>query len=235
VGSSEFEGQIRGEVIRRDMAPARKPQAEQAEGDNEIGAGSINALLQRVAGNTFKEIDRLIDELQGLRNLLQSEGQRVQREIIKYAQLSQAAMKSTKVIAEGMTQLQSSACGQPGLHGPGEKARRLAASASRRLTPRKVAAIRSHVVRFRCERWADPDGDAMTAPFPADGCGVFGAMAGPLCVLGHILREVVEPLMISGRCAPAGKAQSPGQWESRGAKSCHYPESPPSDSSIEPA
>ena len=101
VSSSEFEGQIR-EVIRRDVAPAGQPQAE---GDSESGAGSVNALLQRVAGSTFKEIDRLIDELQGLRNLLQSEGQRVQREIIKYAQLSQAAMKSTKVIAEGMTDL----------------------------------------------------------------------------------------------------------------------------------
>jgi hypothetical protein len=99
VGSSELEGQIR-EVIRS----ARKPQAE---GDSEIGAGSVNALLQQVAGSTFKEIERLIDELHGLRDLLQSEGQRVQREIVKYAQLSQAAMKSTEVIAEGMTQLRN--------------------------------------------------------------------------------------------------------------------------------
>ena len=73
VDSSELEGQIR-EFIRGDVASARKPQAE---GDSEIGAGSINALLQRVAGSTFNEIDRLIDELQGLRDLLQSEGQRV--------------------------------------------------------------------------------------------------------------------------------------------------------------
>jgi hypothetical protein len=101
VGSSELEGQIR-EVIRS----ARKPQAE---GHGEIGAGSVNALLQQVAGSTFKEIARLIDELHGLRDHLQSEGQRVQREIAKYAQLSQAALKSTEVIAEGMTRLQSSA------------------------------------------------------------------------------------------------------------------------------
>jgi hypothetical protein len=102
VGSSELEGQIR-EVIRS----ARKPQAE---GDSEIGAGSVNALLQQVAGSTFnKEIDRLIDELHGLRDHLQSEGRRIQREIAKYAQLSQAALKSTEVNAEGMTQLQSSA------------------------------------------------------------------------------------------------------------------------------
>ncbi len=93
----ELEGKFR-EVIRRDVAP----------GEREIGAPGVNALLRQIAGSTFNEIDRLIDELQGLRYLLQSEGERVQREIVKYAQLSQAVMKSTKVIAEGMSQLQSS-------------------------------------------------------------------------------------------------------------------------------
>ncbi len=105
VSSSEFEGQI-DEVVRGGVSPARKPQAE---GGSEVGTGSANALLRQLAGNTFEEVDRLIDELQRLRVHLQSEGQRVQREIVKYAQLSQAAMKSTKVIAEGMSQLQSGA------------------------------------------------------------------------------------------------------------------------------
>jgi hypothetical protein len=103
--SSDLEGQI-GEVVRRDVAAARKPQDE---GGNENGLGTANALLRQIAGATFKEIDRLIDELQAMRDLLQGEGQRVQREIVKYAQLSQAAMKSTKVIAEGMTQMQNGA------------------------------------------------------------------------------------------------------------------------------
>jgi hypothetical protein len=105
VGSSEFEGQI-DEVVRGGVSPARKPQVE---GGSEVGTGSANALLRQLAGTTFEEVDRLIDELQRLRVHLQSEGQRVQREIVKYAQLSQAAMKSTKVIAEGMSQLQSGA------------------------------------------------------------------------------------------------------------------------------
>src|SRR5438132_10327803 len=34
--------------------------------------------------------------------------------------------------------------------------------------------IRSHVVRFRCERWQTPDGDTMTAPLPAGISGHFG-------------------------------------------------------------
>ena len=38
-----------------------------------------------------------------LRDMLQNEGARVQREIVEYATLSQAAMQSTKIIAESLT------------------------------------------------------------------------------------------------------------------------------------
>jgi hypothetical protein len=50
------------------------------------------------------EIEKLISELQGLRDFLRSEGDRVQREIAGYVQLSDAAMKSTKIIADSVTQ-----------------------------------------------------------------------------------------------------------------------------------
>jgi hypothetical protein len=105
VGPSELEEQIR-EAVRGGVLPARKLQVE---GGSEVGTGGANELLRQLTGTALEEIDRLIDELQGLRVHLQSEGQRVQREIVKYAQLSQAAMKSTKVIAEGITHLQGSA------------------------------------------------------------------------------------------------------------------------------
>jgi hypothetical protein len=98
VGSLESRGHSR-ETTRIDGASASE---QQAEGGSEIATDSANALLRQVAGTSFREIDRLIDELHALRDHLQDEGLRVQREIVKYAQLSQAAMKSTKVIAEGM-------------------------------------------------------------------------------------------------------------------------------------
>jgi hypothetical protein len=61
-------------------------------------------LIQRVSGSSTKEIDMLIDELENLRNFLLSEGERVQREISGYASLSQSAMQSTRIIAEGIAQ-----------------------------------------------------------------------------------------------------------------------------------
>ena len=60
-------------------------------------------LLQRVAGTSVQEVDRLIAELQQLRELLHQEGARVQREITEYAHLSQSAMQSTKIIAESLS------------------------------------------------------------------------------------------------------------------------------------
>ena len=95
----EVEGEIR-EFVRRDVATLRR----QPESDGEMVANNISNLLQRVAGTSVKEIDKLILELQTLREMLQNEGARVQREIVEFATLSQAAMQSTRIIAESLTQ-----------------------------------------------------------------------------------------------------------------------------------
>ena len=65
---------------------------------------NVNSLIQRVAGTSLAKIENLVTELESLRDLLHAEGQRVQREISGYAQLSQAAMKSTRMIAENVAQ-----------------------------------------------------------------------------------------------------------------------------------
>jgi len=96
---NEVEGEIR-EFVRRDVATLRR----QPETDGEMVANNISTLLQRVAGTSVKEIDKLILELQTLREMLQNEGARVQREIVEFATLSQAAMQSTRIIAESLTQ-----------------------------------------------------------------------------------------------------------------------------------
>jgi hypothetical protein len=91
------EGEIR-EFVRRDGPSLRRT----PEMDSELVANNISTLLQRVAGSSVQEIDRLISELQTLRDMLHEEGARVQREITEYAHLSQSAMQSTKIIAESL-------------------------------------------------------------------------------------------------------------------------------------
>ncbi len=93
-GGTSLEAAMEGErreFVRRDFASVRRP----PENDGEMVANNISSLLQRVSGTSVQEIDRLIGELQTLRDTLQNEGERVRREVIQYANLSQAAMQST--------------------------------------------------------------------------------------------------------------------------------------------
>jgi hypothetical protein len=99
---SEVEGEIR-EFVRRDAAVLRRA----PDNDGELIANNIGMLVQRVGGSSVHEIDRLITELNTLREHLQNEGARVQRELAEYAHLSQSAMQSTKIIAESLSHWKS--------------------------------------------------------------------------------------------------------------------------------
>jgi hypothetical protein len=106
------------DFVRNDVAYLRRPtpsmiaSAEPAlEPSTEATVNNVNSLIQRVAGTSLAEIENLISELESLRDLLHAEGQRVQREISGYAQLSQAAMKSTRMIADNVTQWKRAADG----------------------------------------------------------------------------------------------------------------------------
>jgi hypothetical protein len=94
---SEVEGEIR-EFVRKDFGALRRFPEAGAEGF----VNNLNSIVQRVAGTSVAEIDNLITELEQLRAHLHVEGQRVQREVVAYAQMSQAAMRSTKIIVESM-------------------------------------------------------------------------------------------------------------------------------------
>ena len=119
IAVSEVEAGIR-DFVRNDVAYLRRPAAGVAsdadaplplEPSAEATVNNVNSLIQRVAGTSLSEIENLISELESLRDLLHAEGQRVQREISGYAQLSQAAMKSTRMIADNVTQWKRAADG----------------------------------------------------------------------------------------------------------------------------
>src|SRR5689334_15397944 len=78
-----FEGEIR-EFVRRDASPARK---QRNDGPADPVAENLNGLIKRVSGASMEEIGRVILELQGVRDMLRSEGERVSREIAGYASL----------------------------------------------------------------------------------------------------------------------------------------------------
>jgi hypothetical protein len=112
----EIEGEMR-DLLRKEFATARLPlptatrlPPQPAEGDDQ-GEGQTNSLIQRIAGASVLEIEKLVAELHGLRNFLRSESDRVQREMTAYVHLSDAAMKSTKIIADSVSQWKQPAGG----------------------------------------------------------------------------------------------------------------------------
>lgn len=100
-----FDGQIR-EFVRRDVVARRAPDPTPEP------SAPIETLIQRVAGNSVAEIDRLIADLTKVRDFLQAEGDRVQGEIAAYVQVSQTTMASVKVIAESMAQWKAASRGR---------------------------------------------------------------------------------------------------------------------------
>jgi hypothetical protein len=108
---ASFEGEIR-EFIRRDVAPRRAQSDGAAIGDP--AADHVNKLMSNVSGAAMEQIDRVILELQGIRDMLRNEGERVSREISGFASLNHAAITSMKVIADSLAQWKNGAQIHPG-------------------------------------------------------------------------------------------------------------------------
>ena len=94
---SKLEGEIR-EFVRRDTAA---PQLQPGN-DSELAAINVGSLLQRVSATSVEEIEKLIAELQVLRDTLQNEAARVQRQIVEYAILTQGARQSMRASSESL-------------------------------------------------------------------------------------------------------------------------------------
>jgi predicted nucleic acid-binding Zn-ribbon protein len=62
-------------------------------------------LLHRLSAVSTHEIEKLIDALQALRNQLQNAGNRIQRDIAEYAELSQQIMQLTAIISDSVKKL----------------------------------------------------------------------------------------------------------------------------------
>jgi hypothetical protein len=100
--ASAVEGEIR-EFVRRDVALLRRQHSE-TDTASDAASENLTSLIRRVSGASMEEIDRVILELQGVRDMLRGEGERVSREIAGYASLNHAAMTAMKVIGDSLKQ-----------------------------------------------------------------------------------------------------------------------------------
>jgi hypothetical protein len=95
---SRVEGEIR-DFVRRDLAASRR----RLEDCSDLTPGNVDSLLQRLSGTTVQEIDHFIAELQALRQRLQHEATRVERKVVQYASLNEAARASMRTISENLS------------------------------------------------------------------------------------------------------------------------------------
>ena len=72
--ANAVEGEIR-EFVRRDVSFLH-PRRSEVDAANGPPAENMNALIQRVAGDSMDEIDRVIRELESVRDMMRNEGER---------------------------------------------------------------------------------------------------------------------------------------------------------------
>jgi hypothetical protein len=76
-----------------------------ANADDEMSGKNLDTLLGLMTERSTREIDNLIDELQGLRKKLTTDRDRIQSEIARHSELSEGAMQLTSIISGNVKKL----------------------------------------------------------------------------------------------------------------------------------
>jgi hypothetical protein len=74
-------------------------------GDGEPSTESLGNRMRQISILSMGEIDSLISELQMLREKLQTDGERIERDIAKYTELNQQVMRLTTIISDSVKKL----------------------------------------------------------------------------------------------------------------------------------
>jgi len=96
------------EVDMRNLLRARK-----ANGSAEVSSESkernveLASMISQISFQSVQEIDHLISGLQGIRDKLDDDGDRIQRELGQYARFSQSIVDLTKIVSDGMTAIKT--------------------------------------------------------------------------------------------------------------------------------
>ena len=81
-----------------------EPHQQRSDADpaNDPGAENLNKVIGRIASASIEEIDRVIFELQGVRDMLSNEGERLSHEIVRFASLNQVSLTAIKAVGDSL-------------------------------------------------------------------------------------------------------------------------------------
>jgi hypothetical protein len=91
-----------GSTIELDMRTILRAKKSSFSDRRTEGDADYSYLINQISGQSVAEVDHLIDGLQGVRDRLSSDGDRLHREFAEYASFSQSIIQFTKVISDGM-------------------------------------------------------------------------------------------------------------------------------------
>jgi hypothetical protein len=78
----------------------------QTEGsDGKMSGENLGSLLRQVSKSSMGEIENLIVELKTLHKKLQTDSDRIQRDIVEHTELSQQVMQLTNIISDSVKKL----------------------------------------------------------------------------------------------------------------------------------
>jgi exonuclease V gamma subunit len=105
-GSAELERSLEKDIagnIRLTRANTAFRQVE--NGNDETSSSDLGTLLHRVAEAPAREVEVLIDHLHGLLNKLQSDEDRIQSDIERYAELNQGVTQLAAIISDSVKKI----------------------------------------------------------------------------------------------------------------------------------
>ena len=97
--------QVTQRVTREHLHGMIMPERQTESSDGEMSGEHLGTLLRQVSKTSIGEIDSLIVELKTLHKKLQTDGDRIQRDIAEHAELSQQVMQLTKIIFDSVKKL----------------------------------------------------------------------------------------------------------------------------------
>ena len=83
----------------RDVLRARRPRSSDVSTET---YNDYSSLVSGISVQSVHEIDHLIEGLQGLRQKLNNDGDRLHRDIVQHAVFSQSVIELTKIVSDGM-------------------------------------------------------------------------------------------------------------------------------------
>jgi hypothetical protein len=97
------------EMDMRQLLRGRKEGASASVSPQSERNTELTSLVSQISLQSVQEIDHLIAGLQGIRQKLEDDGSRIQRQISDYASFSQSVIDLTKIVSDATTAIKTSA------------------------------------------------------------------------------------------------------------------------------